>query len=294
MPRAALLSIHARVAGVRPATWEHSSLVQLWGPRFNAYVVAAKDLAVFSLGRLPENVQGRMRAYDTANRLHAVLDGQRLPFGQAGRALGVVPNSLRYATATGRVLMRWDGARQPVIWTVPAPSVDPQHARLELARRYLHSFGPTTAIAFADWAGVRLPEAHAAFESLSRELLAVRTRWVMLGYWPMTRRSFEQSRGPQHRARLLPSGDTYYLLWGPDRSLLVPDSKHRAKLWTARVWPGALLIKGEIAGVWRRAGGEVSIEAWRRLSIVEREAAESEALTLPLPDLDAPIAVRWS
>jgi hypothetical protein len=35
MPRAALLSIHARVEGTRPSTWEDPSLVQLWGPRFS-------------------------------------------------------------------------------------------------------------------------------------------------------------------------------------------------------------------------------------------------------------------
>jgi hypothetical protein len=33
MPRAALLSLHARVEGVQPSTWEHPSLAQLWGPR---------------------------------------------------------------------------------------------------------------------------------------------------------------------------------------------------------------------------------------------------------------------
>ena len=55
MPRAALLSIHARVEGTEPSTWEDPSLVQLWGPRFSAYVVAARDLAVFSLGRLPDD-----------------------------------------------------------------------------------------------------------------------------------------------------------------------------------------------------------------------------------------------
>jgi len=36
MPRAALLSIHARVEGTGPSTWEDASLVQLWGPRFSA------------------------------------------------------------------------------------------------------------------------------------------------------------------------------------------------------------------------------------------------------------------
>src|SRR6516165_3013449 len=35
MPRAALLSIHARVEGTEPSAWEDPSLVQLWGPRFN-------------------------------------------------------------------------------------------------------------------------------------------------------------------------------------------------------------------------------------------------------------------
>src|SRR5262249_16742575 len=40
MPRAALLSIHARMAGTEPASWEDPSLVQVWGPRFSAYVVA--------------------------------------------------------------------------------------------------------------------------------------------------------------------------------------------------------------------------------------------------------------
>jgi hypothetical protein len=69
MPRAALLlSIHARVEGTGPRTWEHASLVQLWGPRFNNYVLAAKDLPVFSLERLPEDARRRARMYDTAVR----------------------------------------------------------------------------------------------------------------------------------------------------------------------------------------------------------------------------------
>jgi len=49
MPRAALLSIHARMADTEPASWEDPSLVQIWGPRFSAYVVSNRDLAVFTL-----------------------------------------------------------------------------------------------------------------------------------------------------------------------------------------------------------------------------------------------------
>ncbi|MFI5262141.1 MAG: DNA glycosylase AlkZ-like family protein, partial [Candidatus Limnocylindrales bacterium] len=155
MPRAALLSIHARVEGSGSDTWEDPSLVQLWGPRYSAYLVAARDLAVFSLGRLPGEAAGRRRAEELARRLHAFLAGGRMSYGDAGRGLGVRPNSLRYAAATGTVLIRWDGARQPTVWTVPPPDVDPLDARLELARRYLHAFGPATPAAFAQWAGIR-------------------------------------------------------------------------------------------------------------------------------------------
>ena len=154
MPRAAVLSIHARVEGTEPDTWEDPSLVQLWGPRFSAYVVPARDHAVFSLGRFPEDARGRRVAEDLASRLDAFLDGRTMGDDEAGHGLGENPNALRYAATTGRVLIRWDGARRPTIWTVPAPDVDPRDARLELARRYLHVFGPATAAGFAQWAGI--------------------------------------------------------------------------------------------------------------------------------------------
>src|SRR5258705_13386362 len=84
MPRAALLSIHARVERTRPSTWEDPSLVQLWGPRFSAYVVAARDVAVFGLGRLSDDSKGRGVAEDLAARLHAFLAGRRMTYGEAG------------------------------------------------------------------------------------------------------------------------------------------------------------------------------------------------------------------
>ena len=289
MPRAALLSIHARVRGATSASWEHPSLVQLWGPRFSDYVVAAADVAVFSLGRLPENARRRARAHDTASRLHAFLDGRRMPFGQAGQAMGVPHNSLRYAAPTGTVLLRWDGSRQPVVWTIPPPEMDPERARLELARRYLHIFGPATPGSFARWAGIGNGDASAAFTGLSQTLTPVRTpigeAWILAA----DETALRSTPGPVAPARLLPSGDAFFLLWGREREILVPEAKRRAELWTTRVWPGALLVNGEVAGVWRRSAADVSIDLWRRLSPAEWAAVEAEALSLPLP---GPITVR--
>ena len=69
MPRAALLSIHARVEGTQPATWEDPSLAQLWGPRYSTYVVPARDFASSRSGGCPTTKRRRARAEDTAARL---------------------------------------------------------------------------------------------------------------------------------------------------------------------------------------------------------------------------------
>ena len=148
-PRAALLSIHARVAGPGPSTWEDPSLVQLWGPRYNVFVVAACDLAVFSLGTLPDDARGRRRA------------------------------------------------------------------------------------------------------------------------------------------------QAYLLRYGADRDLLVPDADRRRALWTPRVWPGGVLVGGEIAGTWRRADAVMTVQPWRQVSRAERDAVTAEAESLPLPGTGRRVAVRW-
>lgn len=294
MPRAALLSLHARVEGIDPSILGDPSLVQLWGPRFSAYVVAARDRAVFTLGRFPDDAAGRRRAQDVATRLHAFLDGRTMRYGEAGRGLGMHPNALRYAAPTGTVLIRWDGARQPTIRTVPAPDVDPKDARLELARRHLHVFGPTTAGAFAQWAGIRPAGARATFEELGSSLAPVRTpvgdAWILAADEPSFRSTVRATEG----ARLLPSGDAYFLLQGPHRELLVPDVAHRDALWTPRVWPGAVVVAGEVVGTWRRAGARLTIDRWRALSASERAAVEAAAAALPLPDVAARIAIRSS
>jgi hypothetical protein len=293
MPRAALLSIHARVAGAGPSSWEDPSLVQLWGPHFSVFVVAAPDVAVFTLGTLPDDAKRRRQAEDLAARVAAAAGGTRVTCGQVGRALGVHPNAIRRAAPTGTLLIRWDGARRPDVWTVPAPDTHPRAARLELARRYLHIYGPVAAESFGRWAGIGRRLGLAAFEALAGSLTPVLTpigpAWVL----SEDEAAFRAAPGPTAVARLLPSGDAYFLCHGADRELLVPDPARRDLLWTPRVWPGALLVNGEIAGTWRRAGPVVTAAPWRPLKRAERDAVAAEAEGLPLPGAAGRITLCW-
>ena len=148
-----------------------------------------------------------------------------MSYADAGHGMGVAPNMLRYATTTGRVLIRWEGAFRPTVWMVPAPEMSEHDARLELARRYLTGLGPGTPAGFGDWAGMRPANARASFDALASESLPARSPtgdgWILAADEP----SFRAPIAPATGVRLLPSGDPWYLLQGADRSLLVPDPR---------------------------------------------------------------------
>jgi hypothetical protein len=292
MPRAALLSLHARVAAVGPLALDEPALAQLWGPRYNTYVVARRDFALFSVGRLPDSERGRLRAERVAAAVEAHLEGRRMTDREVGSALRLGA-SMRYAAPTGTVEIRWEGARAPVIWSVPAPEIAPADACRELARRHLRVFGPTTPGAFARWAGVSASSAAGAYAALEGSLLPVRSplgdEWLLAE----DEQEMRAPKAPAAPARLLPSGDAYFLLQGAERELLVPRADRRQLLWTSRVWPGALLVDGEIRGTWRRAKHALRVDAWGRLSRGARDAVEAEARTLPLPGVERPTEVAW-
>jgi DNA glycosylase AlkZ-like len=293
VPRSALHALHARVRDVGPNAWEDPALVQVWGPRYTAYVVPEGEHAPFTLGRLPGKGQTRERALDVAARLDAYLDGRTLRVEDAASGLGVHHHNLRYASLSGTVLMRWGGARQPTLWTVPC-DVDPTDARLELVRRYLHIHGPSTLDAFVRWGGVDRSAAAATFAALSGSLVEVRTPVGDAQLMADDEPALREPAGPAAPARLLPSGDPFYLCWGADRDLLVPDARRRDQLWTPRVWPGALLLRGEIAGTWRRAGTTITVTPWRAVTGDDRAAVEAEAAAMPLPEVTAPATVLWA
>jgi hypothetical protein len=64
---------------------------------------------------------------------------------------------------------------------------------------------------------------------------------------------------PTAPARLLPSGDAYYLLWGADREILVPQGQATDRVVDDARMGWCASREREIAGVWRRSAAEISI-----------------------------------
>src|SRR5262249_46526199 len=159
---------------------------------------------------------------------------------------------------------------------------------------YAGFWGRRPAVSCGRGAGISRRSAAAAFDSLEGSLVPVRSplgdEWLLAEDEPAMLAA-ESAPAP---ARLLPSGDAYFLLDGAERELLVPRAEQRLLLWTPRVWPGALLVDGEVRGTWRRAQHSLSIETWTRLPRGAREAVEAEAASLPLPGVERQIEVVWS
>jgi hypothetical protein len=155
---------------------------------------------------------------------------------------------------------------------------DRTSARAELARRFLHCYGPATSQQFAEWTQRSLGDARDAFSLIEEELVEVATGRKPAWLLGRDQKAFSSPPEPEG-ARLLPVQDPF--LQQRDRPTLVPKQTARRKLWQPVRGPGGVLVDGEIVGTWRartkRAGLEVSVEPFGRLSRSARDAIEAEA-----------------
>src|SRR3989442_1724479 len=111
-PRSAVLALHARVRDVSPSAWKDPRFVQVWGPRGAVYVVPRRDVAVFTLGRLPRDSalgEAVRAAAEKAKRAFRARPA-RLDRIAYDRTVGVNFRELRNASMTGAVRIEWDGA----------------------------------------------------------------------------------------------------------------------------------------------------------------------------------------
>jgi hypothetical protein len=271
-PRDALLGMHARVAACEPSAWEDPRLIQTYSPRRAVYVLPKDDFGVFTIGRLPRDPAARQSLEDRAEGARRRLAGQPAP---APRLPGD-----RHVCATGRFVVRWTTSTLRV-WEGPRPSIDPEAARIELCRRHVHAFGPTTPAAFAWWAGVSPRDARQSFEVITPELMPVdydgHQAWILAAD-AATVATAEPMRG----VRFLVASDLR--LFGQDRTRLFvgPGLHHHTPLQDT-FHPNGLVIDGSIAGAWGRRAGRVTVKTTGQLPAAIRRAVREEAESMPIP-----------
>jgi hypothetical protein len=277
-PRDALLGMHARVAACEPSAWEHPRLIQTYSPRAAVYVLPRNDFGVFTLGRLPRDPEALRSLQERADRVAGELAGQPARY---------LPGD-RHVCKTGRFAVRWTTSALQV-WEQPAPSIDPETARIELCRRHVHAFGPTTPAVFAWWAGVTLPDALHSFDALAAELMAVdyegHQSWILASDEPAI-----VTAEPVAGVRFLVASDLRLL--GQDRTqLFVGPGLRRHSALHDTFHPNGLLIDGTIAGTWGRRGGRVSVKAVGPLTESLRRAIRAEAESMPIPGAAVTVAL---
>lgn len=278
-PRDALLGLHARVEACEPTAWQHPRLIQTYSPRAAVYLLPADDFGVFTIGRLPRDPEARQRLEDLAEESCAAMGGQEV----RGTTL-----LARAGCATGRIAVRWT-TNAVYVREHERPSIDPETARMELCRRHVHAFGPTTPAAFAWWAGVPVRDAAKTFDLIADELLPVdlagHGAWILAAD-----ESTLRSARPVHGVRLLIAPDLRLL--GQDRTGLFagPGQNERSPLqdW---LHPHGLLVNGRLAGAWGRRGGKVTIRTAGPMAPSIRAAIHAEAASMPIPGKAVTVSV---
>ncbi|HWT95844.1 MAG TPA: crosslink repair DNA glycosylase YcaQ family protein [Solirubrobacteraceae bacterium] len=215
----------------------------------------------------------------TKDELHAALRErvrpELMPWCKGCGSHHVAPMLWRYGgTAAG---MRADAERRFLLGAPPAAAADP----LDAARRFLRAYAPATAADLGAWGGLAKPHARRLWEQLAPELV------------PVTSDSHPRAKlfalaedadalaapPPATGVRLLPERDPF--LQHPDRSWLTPDPELRKRLHRPVSGPGAVLLDGTLAGLWRArtTGKRLTIEI-EPLTELDPDALADEAARL--------------
>ena len=163
--------------------------------------------------------------------------------------------------------LRWLGQK-------PAPSVQ---GAAELARRFLHAYGPATPRTFADWLGSTPAQAKRLWQEIETELEPVTAAGKKAFILQADRESF-RCADTEEALLLLGPHDPYLDI--RDRAILLEDTAAQRQVWRTVGNPGVILKGGKIIGIWKtrtqRENLSVSTTLWEPLSSPEQRELEKQ------------------
>lgn len=147
----------------------------------------------------------------------------------------------------------------------------------ELARRFLHAYGPATPRAFADWLGSTPAQAKRLWQQIEEELEPVTAAGKKAFILQSDRESF-RCADTEEALLLLGPHDPYLDI--RDRAILLEDTAAQRQVWRTVGNPGVILKGGKIIGIWKtrtqREKLSVTTTLWQPLSIPEQRELEKQ------------------
>ncbi|HSJ55105.1 MAG TPA: winged helix DNA-binding domain-containing protein, partial [Anaerolineae bacterium] len=314
---AAELSIGLRLAGgtragVREALWTARSLVKTYGPRGTVHLLPTRDLPLWigALAAVPptRNLFGKdalltpEQAEEIVAAIAAILEEGELTTDELTAALvdrvgswagdpvmeafqGAWPRwrMVQAEAGLGGALCFGPNRGRKVTFTSPRrwlPGFRPADgpaALAEVARRYLHTYGPATPQQFARWLAAPRGWATELFASLAAELEQVELEgtpaWVLSGDTALP-------GAPPEGVRLLPYFDAYVVGSHPRELLFPGPAAERAQAGGGAGNFQVLLVAGTVAGIWhqRRSGRkiDVTVEPFWPLTAAQRDELDRQ------------------
>uniref|UniRef100_A0AAU2JPY8 Winged helix DNA-binding domain-containing protein n=1 Tax=Streptomyces sp. NBC_00049 TaxID=2903617 RepID=A0AAU2JPY8_9ACTN len=207
---------------------------------------------------------------------------------------GVATRVIRLLAADGRIRRdrprgSWTSSQYRWVHTEPWPALPAAEARAEIARRWLHAYGPATEADLKWWTGWTLTDVRKALAAVGPEQVRLDDGTTAL----VGPGDTAPEPAPEPWAALLPGLDPTGMGWA-DRGFHL-DPAHRPALfdYAGNIGP-TVWWNGEIVGGWAQRGdGEI---VWRLLSdpgSAAEKAITAEAARLALWVGDARVTPRF-
>lgn len=295
---AAELAIGVRVEGltqqgVREQLWERRTLVKTYGPRGTQHVLPATELPMWmaALRAISDRHTvlwheladvSRQQMDELAAATREVLDGQTMSRDELSEAL----RGHAGAWADERLSSTWGDLLAPAAlfgalcfgpprgtkvtfvradqWIEGWEEKDPNQSLLEVARRFLKAYGPSTAQEFARWFSMKPADARELFDQLAEDVEAVDVEGTnavaLIGDLD---EPFEEDRDI---VRLVPQYDAFVLGSRPKEQLVADPVTDRIRAHKKGRYEGAagvptMLVDGRVTALWerRKSGGRVDV-----------------------------------
>ena len=155
-------------------------------------------------------------------------------------------------------------------WVGPVAGTEADGVAL-LVGRYLQGFGPARTAEIANWAGLPVEMINAACQRIELRHFLDEAGKTLIDL-PDLPLPAPETAAP---VRFLPTWDATLLVHAR-RTQILPE-EHRTKIFSAKNphSVGTFLVDGAVAGTWRYAGGQITVEAFQPMRrSLEREIAD--------------------